>query len=231
MSWISDTLTSSIGRKVVMALTGLFLVSFLAVHLSGNLLLFRSDGGDAFNMYTKFMSTNTLIRVLEIGLLAGFILHIYSALVLTRKNKSARPVAYAVQNSNPKVSWFSKNMGLSGFVILVFLLIHLANFYFKFHYDWNAMVEIDGEEYKDMYTLVIMVFQEQWWYSVFYILAMVLLGFHLNHGFQSGFRTLGVDHVKYTPIIKGLGVIISIVFSLGFAIFPIYFGFIQKFLN
>lgn len=231
MSWISDTLSSSIGRKVSMSLTGLFLVSFLFVHLSGNFLMFKNDGGDAFNVYTKFMSTNTLIRVLEIGLLVGFLLHIYTAFVLTRKNKAARPIGYAVPSNNPKVSWFSTNMGLSGSIVLVFLVIHLMNFYWKFHYDWTKMVLIDNEPHKDMYTLVILVFQHQWWYSLLYVVAMVLLGFHLNHGFQSAFRTLGVDHVKYTPIITGLGVLISILLPIGFAIFPIYYGFIQKFLN
>lgn len=230
MSWISDTLSSSIGRKVSMSLTGLFLVSFLFVHLSGNFLMFKGDGGDAFNMYSKFMSTNSVIRVLEIGLLLGFVLHIYIAFILTRQNKAARPIGYAVQSNHPKVSWFSKNMGLSGSIVLVFLVVHLMNFYWKFHYDWTATVMIDNEPYKDMYTLVVLVFQHQWWYSLLYILSMVLLGFHLNHGFQSAFRTLGVDHVKYSPIITGLGVLISILLPIGFAIFPIYYGFIQKFL-
>ena len=226
MSWISDTLTSSIGRKVSMSLTGLFLVSFLLVHLSGNFLLFKSDTGDAFNLYSHFMSTNGLIRVLEIGLVLGFGLHIYTAIILTQKNKAARPIGYATSNNNAKVSWFSKNMGLSGSIVLVFLIIHLLNFYFPFHYGYDQYVTIDGVEYKDMYSLVAKVFKEQPWYSALYVLAMVLLSFHLQHGFTSAFQTLGLEHKKYTPIISGLGTLISVLIPLGFASMPLYFLFV-----
>lgn len=230
MSWLSNTLTSTIGRKVIMSLTGLFLVSFLVVHLSGNFLLFKSDGGAAFNLYSKFMSTNGLIRVLEIGLVAGFLAHIYNAWVLSRHNASARPVQYAVSNNNPSVSWFSKNMGISGSIVLIFLIIHLLNFYFPYHYGWDKMMLIEGEKepIKDMYSLVVVVFKEQWWYSILYLVALVLLGFHLNHGFQSAFRTIGVDHVKYTPTIIMLGKLISILIPLGFATMPIYFWLIKN---
>lgn len=223
MSWISDTLSSSIGRKIVMSLTGLFLVSFLFVHLSGNFLLFKDDGGAAFNLYSKFMSTNAVIRVLEIGLVLGFGFHIYTAIVLTKINKAARPIGYAVSNDNQKVSWFSKNMGISGSIVLIFLIVHLLNFYFPYHYGWDKTMLIEGEEVKDMYTLVAIVFKNQPWYSILYIVAMLLLGFHLNHGFQSAFRTLGIDHVKYTPTITFLGTVISILVPLGFASMPIYF--------
>jgi succinate dehydrogenase / fumarate reductase cytochrome b subunit len=223
MSWISETLTSSIGRKVSMSLTGLFLVSFLIVHLSGNFLLFRNDGGEAFNLYSHFMSTNALIRVLEIGLVAGFLIHIGTAVVLTKRNAAARPVAYSVSASAPKVTWFSKNMGLSGSIVLVFLIIHLLNFYFPFHYGYDNFVDIEGKPYKDMYGLVATVFKNEWWYSILYIIAMFLLSFHLQHGFTSAFQTLGIEHVKYTPIIKGLGTLISILIPLGFATMPVYF--------
>jgi succinate dehydrogenase / fumarate reductase cytochrome b subunit len=223
MSWISVTLTSSIGRKVSMSLTGLFLISFLLVHLSGNFLLFKGDEGAAFNLYSHFMSTNPLIRVLEIGLVLGFVIHIYSALVLTRKNQAARPQGYAYTASNPKVSWFSRNMGLSGSIVLVFLIVHLLNFYFPFHYGFDKMVDIEGKQYKHMYLLVSTVFHDEWWYSILYILAMILLSFHLQHGFSSAFQTLGLEHKKYTPVIKGLGALISILIPLGFASMPIYF--------
>ena len=223
MSWITDTLSSSIGRKVSMSLTGLFLVSFLFVHLSGNFLLYKDDGGDAFNVYSHFMSTNSVIRVFEIGLLLGFLIHIYSAFLLTKRNKSARSIGYSVANSNPKVSWFSKNMGLSGSIVLVFLVLHLQNFYWRYH-NWDIPTRMVGEEQlKDMHYLVVTIFKNEWWYSVLYILAMVLLGFHLNHGFQSAFRTLGLDHKKYTPTIVFVGKLISIVLPIGFASFPIYF--------
>jgi succinate dehydrogenase / fumarate reductase cytochrome b subunit len=223
MSWISTALTSSLGRKLAMSLTGLFLVSFLVVHLSGNFLLFKGDNGEAFNVYSHFMSTNGLIRVLEIGLLAGFLIHIITSLILTRRNRSARPVAYAYQATSKKVTWFSRNMGLSGSIVLVFLIIHLLNFYFPFHYGYDNTVLIEGKEYKDMYSLVIGVFRNEWWYSILYLLALVLLGFHLQHGFASAFQTLGLDHVKYSPLIQGLGNLISVLIPLGFATMPIYF--------
>ena len=223
MSWISDTLSSSIGRKVSMSLTGLFLVSFLLVHLSGNFLLFKGDEGSAFNLYSEFMSTNGLIRVLEIGLLAGFLIHIYSALILTQKNKAARPVGYAMEGKNPKVTWFSKNMGLSGSIVLVFLIIHLLNFYFPFHYGFDTVMDIDGRPVKNMYHLVATVFKNEWWYSILYLVALLLLSFHLQHGFSSAFQTLGLEHKKYTPLIKGLGMAISILVPLGFATMPVYF--------
>lgn len=223
MSWISDTLSSSIGRKISMSLTGLFLVSFLFVHLTGNFLLFKADSGAAFNVYSHFMSTNTVIRVLEFGLLFGFLIHIYTALILTRSNKAARPIGYAVPYSNTKVSWFSKNMGLSGSIVLVFLILHLQNFYWRYH-NWDIPVMmVDGEQLKDMYLLVVTVFKNEWWYSILYLVAMVLLGFHLNHGFQSAFRTLGLDHKKYTPTIEFIGTLISMVLPIGFATMPIYF--------
>jgi succinate dehydrogenase / fumarate reductase cytochrome b subunit len=206
-----------------MGLTGLFLVSFLFVHLSGNLQLFYNDGGKAFNIYSHFMSTAGIIRVLELVLVVGFVLHIYTSWVITQHNAGARPIPYAHKTAT-KVSWFSKNMGLSGSIVLVFLIIHLWNFYWPYHYSTPfPMVDIDGEQQKDMYLLVATVFKNEWWYSILYVLAMVLLGFHLNHGFQSAFRTFGLDHKKYTPLVVGLGQILSIVIPAMFASMPLYF--------
>jgi succinate dehydrogenase / fumarate reductase cytochrome b subunit len=212
-----------------MSLTGLFLISFLLVHLSGNFLLFKGDGGEAFNLYSNFMSTNGLIRVLEIGLVLGFGIHIYTAILLTRLNAAARPVAYTMQKNNERVSWFSRNMGLSGSIVLFFLIVHLLNFYFPYHYQagFKTMV-IDGTFYKDMYWLVATVFKDQWWYSVLYLFALMLLGFHLQHGFASAFQTLGLEHKKYSPLIKGIGSLISILVPLGFATMPIYFWFFHN---
>ncbi len=222
MSWFSKAASGTIGRKLTMGLTGLFLVSFLVVHLIGNLQLFYSDGGKAFNVYSKFMSTNGLIRILEIGLVAGFVIHIYTSYVLTQRNKAARPVAYA-KPSETKVSWFSKNMGLSGSIVLIFLIIHLKNFWFSYKFGEVPTTTYDGEEYRDMYYLVDSVFSNEWWYSILYVVAMLLLGFHLNHGFQSAFRTFGLDHKKYSPLITNIGALISIVIPALFAAMPIYF--------
>lgn len=229
MSWVKQTFTSTIGRKVIMSLTGLFLVSFLFVHLSGNLLLFKDDNGMAFNTYSHFMSTAFVIRILELLLVLGFVLHIYNSYKLTQLNKKARPVTYAVHAENPQVSWFSKNMGLSGSIVLIFLVTHLQNFWFRYKFQELPLTTLeDGTVVKDMYLLVKTVFAQEWWFSILYIVAMVLLAFHLNHGFQSAFRTLGIDHKKYTPAIKSIGTFISVVIPAGFAIFPIYFWLLAK---
>lgn len=220
MNWFNKAITSTIGQKILMALTGLFLVSFLFVHLSGNFQLFLSDGGQAFNAYTKFMTTNTVIRVAEIILVAGFALHIYSALLLTRRNNKARGVGYKTYNENKNVSWFSKNMGLTGTIILVFLIVHLVNFWGRYKFGAPGM---DAWGNKDMYAIVKQTFQVEWWFSIFYILAMFLLAFHLNHGFQSAFRTLGLNHNKYTPIVTGIGTVIAVLVPAGFAAIPLVF--------
>ncbi len=129
MSWFTKTFSSTIGRKLVMSITGLFLCSFLVIHLIGNLQLFKDDGGAAFNIYSKFMGHNPIIRTMEFVLLAGFLFHIWDAIALTRRNKSARSQGYAVNRSEQNSNWSSRNMGLLGTVILVFLIIHLYNFF------------------------------------------------------------------------------------------------------
>jgi succinate dehydrogenase / fumarate reductase, cytochrome b subunit len=223
MSWITQTLTSTIGRKLVMALTGLFLVSFLFVHLSGNFLIFRADGGRAFNEYSQFMSTAGIVRVLEIIMVLGFGIHIYTSFILTRRNQKARPQAYAYSKPSANSNWFSRNMGLSGSLVLIFLLLHLRTFWYTYKFGDVPTVTYEGTEYKDMAYLVKTVFQQEWWLSIFYVIIMVLLSFHLMHGFASAFQTLGIRHKKYTPIIEKIGIGIAILVPAGFAAFPIYF--------
>ena len=223
MNWFNRAVTSTIGRKLIMSLTGLFLISFLFVHLSGNFLLFKSDGGDAFNLYSDFMSTALIIRVAEIVLVAGFSLHIYTSYVLTKSNKKARPQQYAYTKPSPGVSWFSRNMGLSGTIVLIFLVTHLQNFWYRYKFGSPPMTTIDGEQYKDMYALVATVFQQEWWFAILYVGAMVLLAFHLNHGFQSAFRTMGLNHPKYLPVVEKAGLALAVLVPAGFASFPLYF--------
>ena len=215
--------SSSLGKKYLMALTGLFLCSFLIIHFLGNIALFTNPV--QFNEYTRFMSSNPIIRVMEIVLVLGFLTHIIDAIILTRANKKAQPVKYAM-NKN-KSSWYSRNMGLTGTIILVFLILHLQSFWYEYKFGEVLMtIDSNGDEIKDMFTIVKTAFSE-WWYSAIYILAMILLGSHLNHGFQSAFQSVGLRHKKYTPTIKMLGVGFSISITIGFISFPIYFFIIQ----
>ena len=216
-------LSSSLGKKYLMALTGLFLCSFLVIHFLGNITLYTDPV--QFNEYTRFMSSNPIIRVMEIVLVAGFLTHIIDAIMLTRANKKAQPVKYAMDKKQS--SWYSRNMGLTGSVILAFLVLHLQSFWYGYKFGSPAYAtDSAGLPIKDMYTMVIEAFGE-FWYSGLYVIAVTLLGIHLNHGFQSAFQSVGLRHKKYTPTIKMLGTAFSILISLGFISFPIYFFIIQ----
>ena len=215
--------SSSLGKKYLMALTGLFLCSFLVIHFLGNITLYTDPV--QFNEYTRFMSSNPIIRVMEIVLVAGFLTHIIDAVMLTMANKKAQPVKYAMDKKQS--SWYSRNMGLTGSVILAFLVLHLQSFWYGYKFGSPAYAtDSAGLPIKDMYTMVVEAFGE-FWYSGLYVVAVSLLGIHLNHGFQSAFQSVGLRHKKYTPTIKMLGTAFSILITLGFISFPIYFFIIQ----
>ncbi|MBK0402230.1 succinate dehydrogenase cytochrome b subunit [Adhaeribacter sp. BT258] len=222
MSWFAKTFSSTIGRKIVMSITGLFLCSFLVIHLIGNFQLFKDDGGAAFNVYSHFMGHNPVIRVLEFVLLAGFVFHIWDAVALTRRNKAARSVGYAMNRPQDNSNWSSRNMGLLGTVILVFLIIHLYNFFLPTKTGGLDKVMVDGMMIDNLYIRVAESFKI-WWYVALYVISMIALAYHLVHGFQSAFQTLGLNHKKYTPAIKTLGYVFSVLVCLGFASMPLYF--------
>ena len=203
-----------------MGASGLFLVIFLIMHLAGNLLLLADDGGEAFNAYARFMSTNWVIRVLEIGLFLGFVIHIVMAALLTRQNRKARPVKYAMNKAQENSPWYSRNMGLTGSLILVFLVIHLKNFFVE--------SRIFGQH--NMYGLVKTAFQDPLYVGV-YLLSFIILGLHLSHGFQSAFQSWGLNHKTYTPLIKKAGYLFAVVIPSGFAVIPIFFYIQRLFLN
>lgn len=218
MSKKSGFLYSSIGKKIVMGLTGLFLISFLVVHCFINALIFFNDGGLTFNMGAHFMGHNWLIRSMELVLFLGLILHVVQALVLTLENNKARPVGYAKIDGAANSKWYSRSMGLLGTLLLMFLIIHLAHFWVKSRFTGLPGEDANGNE--NLYA----VMQETFQYGivvVVYSLAMVSLAYHLLHGFQSAFQTLGLNHKKYTPLIKKIGVIFSIIVPLLFALMPI----------
>ncbi|MCG8385070.1 MAG: succinate dehydrogenase cytochrome b subunit [Cytophagales bacterium] len=220
MSWFSNAISSTLGRKLLMALTGLFLISFLVVHLIGNLQLLANDGGESFNLYAKFMTTNPVIKTTSYLLYATFIIHIVWAILLSAQNRKARTVRYAVTAGSTNSSWTSRNMGILGTIILVFLIIHLKNFWYEMHWGGIAKVVYDGVEVKDLYTVVEVAYT-QWWYVAFYVAAMVGVMFHLFHGFKSAFQTLGLNHPKYNPVINTIGTLFSIIVPGAFAAIPI----------
>ncbi|MEO8211382.1 MAG: succinate dehydrogenase cytochrome b subunit [bacterium] len=206
---------TTVGRKLVMALTGLFLILFLLEHLYTNLLLYKIDEGRSYNDFSEFLSGNLIIRAIEYVLFAGIIIHILDALFLTYSNRKARSVGYSVNHQSQNSSWFSRNMGLTGTIIFVFLVIHLKTFFVPHRF---------GAPETSMAYDVAAAFQSNI-YSAFYLISMVLLGAHLNHGIQSSFQTIGLNNKHYRQTIKAAGSVIALVFMIGFASFPIMFYF------
>lgn len=218
MSKNTGFLTSSIGKKVIMGLTGLFLISFLVVHCFLNSFIFFNDGGIMFNTGADFMAHNWIIRFGEIVLFVGLILHMVQALVLTLQNRKARPVGYAKVHGAANSSWYSRSMGLLGTLLLIFLIIHLAHFWVKSRF--TGLPGHDAEGHENLYAVMQVTFKELW-VVIVYCLAMISLAYHLMHGFQSAFQTLGLNHKKYTPFIKSLGTGFSIIIPIIFAAMPI----------
>jgi succinate dehydrogenase / fumarate reductase cytochrome b subunit len=219
MGWFFKFVNSSIGKKITMAVTGGFLLIFLIIHLAGNITLFF--GADAFNGYVKALEVvKPLIRVIEVVLLAAFLLHIFNGLRLWLENKRARGVTYKVNSASENSNVFSRTMFLTGSIVFIFLVLHLGTFFWRFN-----VHDPTGLANEHEYFQIVVDFLSCWWYVLLYIIAVVLLGFHLNHGFQSVFQTFGWNHKKYTPLIKKLGTIYAIIMAIGFASMPIYFFF------
>jgi succinate dehydrogenase / fumarate reductase cytochrome b subunit len=220
MSWFTKTFSSSIGKKLIMSLAGLFLVVFLLVHLGINLSIIFAESNDAFNKAAYFMGHNYVIKVFEIVLFGGFFLHIIYGLILQIQNWMARPKRYKVSR-DLQTSFFSKYMIHTAIIVLIFLVLHVGDFYVGSKFLGKAgITTIDGKEYKDLASMVVERFHLLG-YVIFYIVALIILGFHLNHGFQSAFQTLGINHKKYTPFIKGLGTAYSILVPAGFIAIPV----------
>lgn len=222
MKWIIDLFTSTLGRKLLMALTGLFLIAFLVVHLIGNLQLLKDDGGQAFNRYAEFMGHNALIQTISIGNFLFIIIHIFVSLFLTIKNRDARgPEGYKGAAAGRKSSiWASRNMGILGTLILIFLVIHLKSFWAESKFGDLKEATYGDENYGDLYALTVEWFNIGW-YVALYVFCMAALAFHLWHGFQSAFQTLGLRHPKYTPLIQFVGKAYAIIIPGLFAWIPI----------
>ena len=223
MTWKSF-FSSSIGKKFSMGLTGLFLITFLIVHAGVNSCIFLNDNGETFNTAAHFMSHNWVVRIMELGLFAGLFLHIIQGLILWKQNTVARPVKYAVSHAEQNSKWYSRSMGLLGTLLLFFLIIHIS----KFFVSTKIALYGEGDAEHNLYNEMKEEFSK-WWIVVIYLLGVSSLFWHLRHGFQSAFQTLGINHKRYTPIIKSAGVAYTIIICLLFALMPIafYFNWIQ----
>ena len=210
--------SSTIGRKYAMALSAMFLLLFLIMHLSVNLISVFSPS--AFNSASEFMGYNPLIQFLMQPIL-GFavIFHFVMGFVLELKNRSARPVKYAMNNGSANSTWMSRNMIISGLVVLVFLGLHMYDFWWhEINFKYVEANTPDNERFWHEHHAK---FADAW-RVIFYIIAFVLLGLHLAHGFQSSFQSVGARHPKYTPVIKALGTWYSILIPAGFIIIALY---------
>ncbi len=202
-----------------MCLTGLFLGFFLLIHFLGNLQLFlpQEQAHLQFNAYSHFLSGNIVIKIVSLVLYTSIILHAIDSLVITIKNKKSGGT-YQSDRRGRASKWYSRNMGILGTLILIFLVIHFQNFWYVYKF---GSLPLDDKGNKDLYILVITVFKE-WWYVVIYVISMIALCYHLIHGIYSAVRTLGLFHPKYVKWIKIAGIAYSVIISVGFALMPVY---------
>ncbi|EHQ29056.1 succinate dehydrogenase cytochrome b subunit [Mucilaginibacter paludis] len=215
--------TTTLKYKLVMSLTGLFLCFFLIIHLLGNLqlLLPAAQAKLQFNWYSNLLAGNMLIKIISWVLLASIIAHAVYALLITRHNTKANGTKYVYDKRDAASKWNSRNMGLLGTIILLFLVIHFKDFWYQ--YDFKEL-PLDSASNKDMYTVVVETFR-QWWYVLIYEAAFIALGFHLLHGFFSAARTLGLYHPKYAKWVNVLGWVYTAFITLGFMFIPLYIYF------
>jgi succinate dehydrogenase / fumarate reductase cytochrome b subunit len=217
MSLLERALRSSIGRKQLVAVTGLALSVFLVTHLAGNLLLFL--GPETFDAYAEVIERNPLLVPAEIVLLAVFLVHIGLALACNYESRRARARGYVVKGSRGASNIASRNMVLSGLVVLVFVPIHVINVKFAARV---PLVAPSGEETESLYWVVIQFFQGNLLGVSWYVFAVVVLGFHVGHGLQSSVKTLGFRHARYTRAVGYLSIAFGVVVAVGYSVLPVY---------
>ena len=220
MTWLFQFFQTSIGKKILMAVTGILLVFFLITHLVGNLMLF--GGAEMFNNYVlSLKAIKPLIRVAEVILVLIFISHIFSGIQVTLENKKAKPQPYRVAPGNSTSKFYSRTMAVSGSVVLIFLVFHLQTF-------WWSFQKTHGND-TGFYEIVVNspVSYKNPAIALFYIIALLLLAIHLRHGFQSAFQTFGLGESRYKGAIEKVSVLFWLIIPLGFVSIPLYFGFIK----
>jgi succinate dehydrogenase / fumarate reductase, cytochrome b subunit len=218
---LKQIFTSTVGRKLTMGLSGIFLILFLIVHVGLNACMWANDGGEMFNRAAHFMGATVVMRILEVGLFVFIFLHIIQGLMLEISNRSKRGTAYAVSYGNRGSKWYSRSMGLLGTIILLFLVIHWIDFWIPSRFTGVEEVTLsDGKVVHNLYGLMQTRF-EVLWIVIVYILGCISLGYHLAHGFQSAFRSLGVYNKKYNIMLTNLGYAFAIIVCLAFAMMPV----------
>ena len=232
MKW-SEFFTSSVGKKIVMAVTGLSLILFLIVHVTVNACMWAfvfvpGDNGEVFNKAAHWLGSTLVPRVLEIGLFLFIIIHIVQGYVLEVQNRQKRGINYHVKMGSEGSKWYRKSMGLLGTLIFLFLIVHIADFWVPSRFGGLNEVYYDGKEYHNLYGKMIEVFQNPYIVAL-YIVGCISLAWHLIHGFQSSFRTIGVSNRKYIAMINATGIAFSIIVSLAFAMMPVsvYLGWVK----
>ncbi|MBS1581033.1 MAG: succinate dehydrogenase cytochrome b subunit [Bacteroidetes bacterium] len=211
---------SSLAKKFWMALTGLFLISFLVVHATVNGMIFFNDGGVTFNEWAHFFGTNLLIRTMEIVLFLGLIAHVVDGLMLWSQNRAARPVKYAMEKGGANRSWYSASMGFLGTLILLFLVLHLWHFWVKTRFTGIEGYGVDAAGRENLFAVMQQTFRSPA-AVIIYVLGCFSLFWHLLHGFKSAFQSLGINHSRYNGLIAMCGTAFSIIVPALFALMPI----------
>ena len=218
---------SPVGKKILTGATGLGLTLFVLIHMLGNLSYLSSDP-NAYNNYADtLLSLGPLLYLIELGLIAFFVIHIVTGINIYRRKRKARAVGYAEYQSvgQPSMQTFSsRTMILTGVIVLVFLVIHLFSFKFGPGVSEGYVVEVEGNEIRDLKRLMTENFQSPW-YAFGYPLVVILLGFHLRHGVWSAFQSLGAMNPKLTPIFYTIGVLLAVFIVVGFILVPLYIFF------
>ncbi len=211
-----------------MGLTGLFLISFLVIHVGINACIWANDNGEMFNKAAHFMGATVVIRIFEVGLFVGFILHIIQGLVLEFQNRNKRQIGYRVRLGNRGSRWYSRSMGLLGTLVLLFLIMHLYHFWTPSRFGGIANIHEldkvtyeDGKEIANLYAEILKVFQGNLLVVLLYVAGCISLAWHLMHGFQSAFRSIGVYNNRYLKMANSVGIAFSIIVPLAFAMMPV----------
>ncbi len=228
MTW-KQMFTSSIGKKFVMALTGISLILFLVVHVGLNACIWANDNGQMFNTGANFMGSMLIIRLMEVGLFVGIILHLIQGYILSYQNQTKRDVKYAIDYGNAGSKWYSRSMGLLGTLLLLFLIMHIYHFWLPSRFggivNIQPLQEIDypnalGSTYHNLYGEMLEVFSNPV-VVILYVIGCISLAYHLMHGFESAFRTVGVHNNRYLKLLRYTGRGFAIIVSLAFAMMPI----------